>query len=337
MRASSFRLDDAKRCLLLLIFTAFVALSNIRRQCIDNYYHFPFSSKKISGDASILLEDSKNNNNDNNGTISHRHGTLSGKNIALVDYCAGGGGGGSSSKSNVNKDMMTMYYDTTIRSMVQYNRQAYANRHGYHILSGSREPLAIEAFVTPLAWIKAAYLHELLLKNNNNNGETKWLLWIDCDALVAQLDWSVEYVVKSLLQIDMDSEYDMIMAEDPHVAFNSGVILMRCNDWTRNLWKRVLQLAANESIRTHVWWEQKALLDLWEANKYEEQRRILITPHRPIWNAFWTERRKDEYQPNKSFVWHRVNCRKVKECNAISTKFFCDIMPKGEYPEELCR
>jgi hypothetical protein len=236
--------------------------------------------------------------------------------FALVDYCTG--------------DSFNL-----LKKLVYYNRLAYAKTHGYGILSGSIEDFPLEPFISPKAWLKPAYLYHLM---TNNEGNIDYFVWIDCDVLIARMDWSLKEVLSEKLGISDTHQHDVIVSQDPNTLFNTGVMLLRNTDWSRDLLKRTLQQASiNNSTRYNSWWEQRALLDLYESNTHNEQQRIMITPHRTVLNAFRNERR-NEYDPDTTFMWHRVNCRKHQQiCTQMSVDFFCDTMPKGSYPEYLCR
>jgi hypothetical protein len=236
--------------------------------------------------------------------------------FALVDYCVG-------DSFNV------------LKSLVYYNRHAYAKRQGYDIFSGSIDDFPLEPFISPQAWLKPAYLYHLMTKNVSS---IDWFVWLDCDALIARMDWSLEEVLSEKLGVSNNQQNDMIVAQDPNTLFNTGVMIIRNSDWSRDLLKRLLQqVSINNSTRYNSWWEQRALLDLYDSNQHNEKQRIMITPHRTVLNAFQNERR-NEYGSGATFIWHRVNCRKHQEiCTQMSVDFFCETMPEGSYPEDLCR
>jgi len=229
--------------------------------------------------------------------------------IGLVDYCVG---------------------DTyaTLKKLVEYNRQAYADKWGCTIFSGNEEVMPVQTFVKPLAWLKAAYFHQLLTSAQAQDIE--WFLWMDCDALITRFDLSIAEV---LLDVNSQPEHHIVVAQDPHTEFNSGVMFVRNSEWSRDLWKHTLQKASSNATREHKWWEQQALLELYRENQHDEVSHILITPDRWKINAFQTFRR-NEFNAS-SFALHRVNCRKQPDCNDLFESFFCVTMPNGSYPEDL--
>ena len=229
--------------------------------------------------------------------------------VGLVDYCVG-----------------ESY--ATIKKLVVYNRQEYADRWGYKVLSGSEEVMPVQTFVKPLAWLKAAYFYQLL--SNSQEQEIEWFLWVDCDALVTRFDLSVDEVLQDL---DVRPEHHLIVSSDPHTDFNLGIMFVRNSEWSRELWKRTLQKASDVAIREHKWWEQKALLELYHENQHQEATNILIISDRWKINALQTFRR-NEFNAS-SFALHRVNCRKQPECADLFESFFCATMPNGSFPEDL--
>jgi hypothetical protein len=241
-----------------------------------------------------------------------RHGirdSASSVTVGLVDYCVG-----------------ESY--ATLKKLIGFNRQAYAAQWNYSIFSGNDDEFPLQTFVEPLAWLKAAYFYQLL--SSAQTQEIEWFLWIDCDALITRFDHSVDDILN-----DLNTTYNhhIVVAQDPHTEFNSGVMFVRNSEWSRDLWKRALQKASDDAIRRHKWWEQQALLEVYRDNQHEETLRILITPYRWKINAFQTFRR-NEFN-SSSFALHRVNCRKQPECNNLFISFFCIIMSNASFPEEL--
>lgn len=229
--------------------------------------------------------------------------------VGLVDYCAG-----------------DSY--ATLKPLIDANRQAYASRYNYTIFSGDLDTFPLQSFVEPLAWLKAAYFYHLLSSTHSQHFD--WFLWVDCDALITRFDFSVDTILNDL---NTSPSHHIVMAQDPHSEFNSGVMFVRNTDWSRDLWKRTLQMASNETVRRHPLWEQQALLELYRANQFNEQTRVLITPDRYKINAFRTPRRNDFNE--SSIAWHRVNCREQPLCNDLFEAMFCASMPKEFSTKEL--
>ena len=214
--------------------------------------------------------------------------------VGLVDYCVG-----------------DSY--ATHKKLIAYNRQTYADKWGYTIFSGDEEVFPMQTFVNPLAWLKAAYLYQLL--SGVQARDIEWFLWMDCDALITRFDLNVDDL---LLDLNVRPEHHVVVAQDPHAEFKSGVMFVRSSEWSRDLWKRTLQKASNVSIREHIWWEQQALLELYRENRHQESTHILITPDRWKINVFRTPRR-NEFNAS-SFALHRVDTVTNNQSAMISLK-----------------
>lgn len=234
--------------------------------------------------------------------------------VALVDYCVG-----------------DMY--ARLKKLVTYNRQVYADTWGYRVRSGNENELPVQSFVEPLAWLKAAYFFQLL--SSYRDHDVDWFLWVDCDALVTRFDLSIPQVLDDLGVLP---QHHVVLAHDLGAGdFNTGVILVRNSEWSLGLWRRTLLKASDPAIRTHPWWEQQALLELYHENRFDESQHILITADRWKINAF---RNQQLHEFNESsFVLHRVFCREQPKCDNLFETFFCATMPKGSFPEGIvdCR
>jgi hypothetical protein len=195
-------------------------------------------------------------------------------------------------------------------------------------LSGNEEEMPVQTFIQLFAWLKAAYNFQLL--SSSEEQDVEWFLWIDCNALITRFDMSVPQVLRD---IGVSPENHIVVAADAHADFNTGVIFVRNSQWSRDLWKRALQKASNNTIREHPWWEQKALLELYHENLYNESMHILVFPDRWKINAFQSTRR-NEFNAS-SFVLHRVNCNEQPMCSRLFELHFCATMPTGSYPEGL--
>lgn len=297
-------------CIALLLFG--VTLLSVDRRQVFSLIRLETTRARS---ATAVDDRSQQTATDNSTTTTSIHreiiplASLSNTTVGLVDYCVGDS------------------YET-LKKLIAYNRQAYANKWGYKIFSGNEDNFPLQTFVDPPAWLKAAYFYQLLTSVQAQDIE--WFLWIDCDALITRFDLSVDHVLQDL---SLRPFHDIVVAQDPHTEFNSGVMFVRNSEWSRDLWKRTLQQAKDITIREHKWWEQQALLELYREDKYEERKHILITSDRWKINAFQTFRR-NEYNAS-SFAIHRVNCRKQPECNELFESFFCVTMPNGSFPEEL--
>ena len=185
----------------------------------------------------------------------------------------------------------------------------YAKIHSYDFLEVNEGTFPEVTFVTPHAWVKIAYLHDLLVSRL----KLDWVFWLDCDTLVLRPQVSVESVLQ---EMNVGVSHDLVFTEDDpnHRAmapFNSGVFFIRNSRWAVEELSRVLRLASQQEIRNHGLWEQEALRRLYISNDNAEHAKMLIVPERWKFNAF--DRLEEE--TNETFIWHRTACRDQPKCD----------------------
>ena len=201
-----------------------------------------------------------------------------------------------------------------IADMSLNNTKEYATRNGLEVLLANSETFPTEPFFTPRAWLKLAFILDILQKRQH-----KWLVWLDCDVLVINLNASVEVLLGSL---NLTTAHDFVVARDVgNSPFNTGVIFVRVTNWAVETTARALRLASEKTIREHGFWEQKALHKLYTDNAHDEQQKILVLQERWKINAFAFLK---EERP-QSFAWHRVNCRDRARCDESFRERYCHI------------
>ena len=123
---------------------------------------------------------------------------------------------------------------------------AYAARHGWSAVI-STEHLAPDR---PPAWSKLRLVQQLL-------AEYEFVLWVDADAIVVDIDRNI------LDEVDLGA--DIWFARHPQernpeaTVLNSGIFLARSSPFTIDL---LSEIWAAERFIEHNWWENAALLDL---------------------------------------------------------------------------
>ena len=151
------------------------------------------------------------------------------------------------------------------------SKRLYAEKHGYHYIQGD------ETFwdrLRPIAWSKLPFW--LSVMNRLPDGE---LIWIsDADVLITNPDIRLEDVMTPLLPADKD----LLMTHDACDHVNSGNILVRNGPWARDFFKRVNE--RTDSIY-HIWWENKAIVDILQENP-EDSQRTEITKKHTNFNAY---------------------------------------------------
>jgi hypothetical protein len=207
------------------------------------------------------------------------------------------------------------------------NHKDYSQAQDYDYFQGDSLRAPFGHFFTPPAWGKAALLWQVL----DMRTEHEWFLLADCDALYMKLDESVEKLLEDLgFEPGPLGKTHVVVARDLGTSpFNTGVMLVRNGNWSRDFFADVLRLSILPAVREHPWWEQHAMQRLYVENKQEEHVHIGIVADRSRFNAFTVVR--GEYKDNHSFVRHQVNCPGHPENNATTFEqcadnfafFFC--------------
>jgi predicted O-methyltransferase YrrM len=118
-------------------------------------------------------------------------------------------------------------------------KKRYCEQHGYEFICAQQvlDPSR------PIAWSKIP----LILKTMENPA-VKWVFWTDADSVITNLGVRLEDLV--------DDQHNLIIGRDIH-ALNSGQLLVRNCDWSRQFLKRVYD---HRECLHHIWWEQQALI-----------------------------------------------------------------------------
>lgn len=127
-------------------------------------------------------------------------------------------------------------------SLFQKSLTDYSNRHGYSFSFRSDTPfVALQGH-----WNKIGQLMEAL--NSENINKYNWIMWIDNDTLVCQpsrpLDFH-KYDDYDVIIKGVPGEFEKELPEkiDMYKALNTGVILMKVNDASRNFLNEISAMA----------------------------------------------------------------------------------------------
>ena len=211
---------------------------------------------------------------------------------------------------------------SNIARLAYENARLYALLHNIQAFTANSSSMPGQAFYTPKSWLKVAFMLHILRSEKHID----WLLWLDCDALIVNTTLALGDFLNS---IDVSSDHDLVVAADLAPSpFNLGVIFLRNTAWSVQLLVRLLELAENDDIRNHPWWEQHALHKLYGEGELDVKLKMKIVEERWRLNAFAS---LNEERPD-SFIWHRVNCHEQPKCDTLFRKRFCDI----HAPHEFC-
>eukprot|EP00740_Mantoniella_antarctica_P000040 CAMPEP_0181394402 /NCGR_PEP_ID=MMETSP1106-20121128/27762_1 /TAXON_ID=81844 /ORGANISM="Mantoniella antarctica, Strain SL-175" /LENGTH=314 /DNA_ID=CAMNT_0023515903 /DNA_START=126 /DNA_END=1071 /DNA_ORIENTATION=- len=206
----------------------------------------------------------------------------------------------------------------------------------YDVFQGDDNILPHMHFLEPFAWLKAGLLWQLLQARSAH----QWFVWVDCDALYMNLDKSVPDLLRDLGVDPGPAGTTHVVAADDlgSSLFNTGVLVVRNSQWSRDFFANVLRSAKHHDVRNHGWWEQFAMQELYKQNHHEEQKRVAIIQERYKLNAFTNQR---EYVDGVSFVLHQVFCpgdqpntaATVAECGRKFKGYFCTTLAEM-YPKQ---
>ncbi|KAG0376017.1 hypothetical protein BGX24_008387 [Mortierella sp. AD032] len=150
-----------------------------------------------------------------------------------------------------------------------YNRREYIAHHqGRYTLRDNFtsyfEDVVSEGYSPAWAKIK-------ILKDELDRDENDWIFWVDTDALITNMDISLERF--------LDTRYSLVITQD-HNYLNAGVFLLRVNDWSRNF---VRELHSRMDTYSN---EQDWMINLLEDPSYESERHVKYLPQCSF-NSYW--------------------------------------------------
>eukprot|EP00240_Pyramimonas_obovata_P013484 CAMPEP_0118928130 /NCGR_PEP_ID=MMETSP1169-20130426/5457_1 /TAXON_ID=36882 /ORGANISM="Pyramimonas obovata, Strain CCMP722" /LENGTH=256 /DNA_ID=CAMNT_0006870039 /DNA_START=313 /DNA_END=1083 /DNA_ORIENTATION=- len=122
-----------------------------------------------------------------------------------------------------------------------------------------------------------------------------WLLWVDCDALMANLTQSLETIAQHAQPTD-----DLIVIRD-HNFYNLGVLMIRSSKWSEWLLKELLDMRDWMEHMRGNWRDQKALTILLKNNPD-------IHSHIRVVEASVLNSYAASFTPG-DFIYHQVNCK----------------------------
>ena len=232
-----------------------------------------------------------------------------------------------------------------LKDLSDSNKETYARIHNFDFISGSAEQYPAMTFVQPFAWFKVALLLDVVKTVRVAQTKHEWVLWVDCDSLISNLDQNLVHLANMLIeeQGKRQNEVDVIVAIDEGETekINSGVMFIRNSQWSLDFFSTVLRKAEQQRLRQHPHWEQAAINEL-ILTKEAWSRQFLKVKRNQI-NSFQPERdliRKhpdNRFRKGESFVVHRVNCHNVTFCDALFESWFCHVHSKDERFQRKCQ
>jgi hypothetical protein len=142
------------------------------------------------------------------------------------------------------------------------NKEAYCRRHGHRFVCRT------DGFdmSRPAPWSKIPFIRQEL-------DAADWVLWSDADALVMNGAVPVTRFVQDCA--------DIVLSGDPWHGLNTGHMLVRATDWSREFLERVY---ARTEFLNDSWWENAAVIALYSEDP-EVRRHIAVVPNK-LFNAY---------------------------------------------------
>src|SRR6266702_1531010 len=128
--------------------------------------------------------------------------------------------------------------------------QAFAETHGYE-----KRVIHGDSWKRPRGWLKIEVIRAALEDNFD------FVLWMDVDAIVLRNDIDVRTAAVDEAHLHMawhGPDTSEILAADFVPHFNSGVMLIRVHDWSREFFRRVWEI----DEFPHPWFDQATILHL---------------------------------------------------------------------------
>ena len=134
----------------------------------------------------------------------------------------------------------------------QHLVNTYAKRHNYTrtIDSTRRMPQY------PAPWEKIMLTHVLLTTNDKNDKTPDVIVMIDDDAFVLQQNITVEY------WLQQHTDADVIIGQEKNGVLNTGLMIVRNTDWSRQFFKTMLQDPRCRLTQPQCCWEQDCFNDI---------------------------------------------------------------------------
>ena len=234
-----------------------------------------------------------------------------------------------------------------LKELSESNKETYARAHDFDFVSGSAEQYPAMTFVQPFAWFKVALLLDVMKIVRAAQTKHEWVLWVDCDALMSNLDENLVRLANRLIEEERgkrQNEIDVIVAFDEGETerINSGVMFVRNSQWSLDFFSTVLRKAEQERLRQHPHWEQAAINEL-ILNKNEAWSGHFLKVKRNQINSFQPQKDLSRRHPDnrfrkgETFVVHRVNCHDVTLCDELFKSWFCHVHSEDARFQRKCQ
>jgi hypothetical protein len=175
-------------------------------------------------------------------------------------------------------------FNADYAKLAEINMQSikkFCDFHGFEF----RIDFITAQYPKPASWYKIDLLiHEI------NKAEADYILWIDTDTLIHNSQYDI------VSEIIMQHPQEHIFLAKDHTDFNCGVMMVKCSEFSKDFLTKVSSM--NEYL-THCWWEQAAIIDLYNQNYMNCQEKFKQLPQR-LFNSYMYELIDDVQDKNQS-------------------------------------
>jgi len=190
------------------------------------------------------------------------------------------------------------------------SKRNYATKHGYTYIQGGEKFWDRNK---PIAWSKIPFLLSVCAELPEGA-----LIWqSDADVFITNPNLRLE----DHLVPELPADKDMVMTLDACGHINSGNILFRNTEWSRDYWKRV---GEQKKYTYHLWWENAAMVELYHTNAVDHSK-ILITRKHKVFNAYLRGIPDEPLWEPKDFLVHFAGVYDLKQMEEYAER--CE---KGE-------
>ena len=211
--------------------------------------------------------------------------------------------------------LLTMSIGVGFRNVTRYGlrgKDMYCAKHGYDFVDADE---SIVDTTKPIPWSKVRLIQEYL------NKKYDYIVWVDGDTHIMNMEIKLEDLIAEL-----SGGSDLMFVRDWQVI-NTGVMFIKCSDWSRTFWDQIWDMSVNTKYHVGCW-EQDAIQDCMDANvDFVSSGHIHVCPwpEQRRFNSYWYN-----WEPN-DFILHFAGCFR---CNVgalhLMMRKFCPIKMDDE-------
>jgi predicted O-methyltransferase YrrM len=206
-----------------------------------------------------------------------------------------GGVGGVKSKIAV----LTLNVGDEYRNIVKEgikNKVDYCSRRDYALIgidvNYDNDLSDVIDLTRPIAWSKVNLIRKVL-----ESKKYDYLVWIDADAYIMNMDIDLQEIIKSKCEGDID----ILLAQD-YLMINTGVMFIKNTDWSRKFFKSVYDV--DDEMINHSNWEQASMINHYKENISDTQKhlKVLDASEQCLFNSYYYNYVKG------NFILHLAGC-----------------------------